>query len=254
MSKYYIANNIQFLRGIGQFAPTPSAATHMKLADAQKAVNRSPDSYMWYRTRTSSKGNDYVVTTRMKFLSNDDTAVNDVKKARAFATAEEAYSHMESVLDYIDRDLRIVIDDKFRHIKQMGRPTTVKKLVSDSDKFSGMDSSERVLIPKAIKEEVYRRSNNTCEICGKPLSRFSYSIDHIIPLSRGGTNNIDNLRAVHPTCNKLKGNFTDVEMKKVVTNVYENISGEIPSQPSPQISGADLIRGCVRHIIQKYKQ
>lgn len=252
MSKYYIANNIQFLRGIGQYAPTPSGATHMKLVDAQKAVNRSPDSYMWYRTRTSSKGNDYVVTTRMKFLSNDDTTVNDIKKARVFSTPEEAYSHMESVLDYIDRDLRVVIDDKFRHAKQMGKTTTVKKPTSDT--FSGMDSSERVLIPKAIKEEVYRRSGGTCEICGKPISRFQYSIDHIIPLSRGGTNNIDNLRAVHPSCNKLKGNFTDTEMKKVVTNVYENMSGEIPSQPSPQISGADLVRGCVRHIIQKYKQ
>lgn len=252
MSKYYIANNIQFLRGIGQFAPTPSGATHMKLVDAQKAVNRSPDSYMWYKTRNTSKGNDYVVTTRMKFLSNDDTTVNDIKKARVFSTPEEAYSHMESVLDYIDRDLRIVIDDKFRHAKQMGKPTIVKKPTSDT--FSGMDSSERVLIPKAIKEEVYRRSGGTCEICGKPISRFQYSIDHIIPLSRGGTNNIDNLRAVHPTCNKLKGNFTDVEMKKVVTNVYENMSGEVPSQPSPQISGADLVRGCVRSIIQKYNK
>lgn len=252
MSKYYIANNIQFLRGIGQFAPTPSGATHMKLVDAQKAVNRSPDSYMWYKTRNTSKGNDYVVTTRMKFLSNDDTAVNDIKKARVFSSAEEAYSHMESILDYIDRDLRVVIDDKFRHAKQMGKPTIVKKPTSDT--FSGMDSSERVLIPKAIKEEVYRRSGGTCEICGKPISRFQYSIDHIIPLSRGGTNNIDNLRAVHPSCNKLKGNFTDTEMKKVVTNVYENISGEIPSQPSPQISGADLVRGCVRSIIQKYNK
>ena len=252
MSKYYIANNIQFLRGIGQFAPTPSAATHMKLADAQKAVNRSPDTYMWYRTRTSSKGNDYVVTTRMKFLSNDDTTVNDVKKARAFATAEEAYSHMESVLDYIDRDLRIVIDDKFRHVKQMGKTTPVKKPTSDT--FSGMDSSERVLIPKAIKEEVFRRSGGTCEICGKPISRFQYSIDHRIPLSRGGTNNIDNLRAVHPTCNKLKGNFTDVEMKKVVTNVYENIAGPVTPNTAPQISGVDLVRGCVRAIIHKYNQ
>lgn len=253
MSKYYIANNIQFLRGIGQFAPTPSAATHMKMADAQRAVNRSPDSYMWYRTRTTAKGNDYVVTTRMKFLSNDDTTVNDIKKARVFSTPEEAYSHMESVLDYIDRDLRVVIDDKFRHAKQMGKVTTIKNPVP-SDKFSGMDSSERVLIPKAIKEQVYRNSGEVCAICGKPLSRFSYSIDHIIPLSRGGTNNIDNLRAVHPTCNKLKGNFTDTEMKKVITNVYENISGEIPSQPFPQISGADLVRGCVRAMIRKYNQ
>lgn len=254
MSKYYIANNIQFLRGIGQFAPTPSGATHMKMADAQRAVNRSQDSYMWYKTRNTAKGNDYVVTTRMKFLSNDDTTVNDIKKARVFSTPEEAYSHMESVLDYIDRDLRVVIDDKFRHAKQMGKVTTVKNPVPNSDKFSGMDSSERVLIPKAIKEEVYRRSNNTCAICGKPLSRFSYSIDHIIPLSRGGTNNIDNLRAVHPTCNKLKGNFTDVEMKKVVTNVYENIAGPMAPNPVPQISGADLVRGCVRAMIRKYNQ
>ncbi|WP_283272233.1 HNH endonuclease [Spiroplasma sp. SV19] len=37
-------------------------------------------------------------------------------------------------------------------------------------------------------------------------SKCAWNIDHIIPRSRKGKNNIDNLRAVHIRCNKNKGN------------------------------------------------
>lgn len=35
-------------------------------------------------------------------------------------------------------------------------------------------------------------------------SRFSWNIDHIIPKSKGGTNSINNLHAVHIRCNRSK--------------------------------------------------
>ncbi|MBD5422985.1 MAG: HNH endonuclease [Mycoplasma sp.] len=37
-------------------------------------------------------------------------------------------------------------------------------------------------------------------------SRFSWNIDHIIPKSKGGTNSISNLQAVHIRCNRSKAN------------------------------------------------
>ena len=37
-------------------------------------------------------------------------------------------------------------------------------------------------------------------------SRYAWNIDHIIPISKGGNNSIDNLQAVHIRCNRNKGN------------------------------------------------
>lgn len=42
-----------------------------------------------------------------------------------------------------------------------------------------------------------------CEICRE---RIADSVDHIVPLSFGGTNNLSNLRPTCLTCNKKLGN------------------------------------------------
>jgi hypothetical protein len=43
--------------------------------------------------------------------------------------------------------------------------------------------------------------NKPCANCGKPAN----TIDHIIPLSRGGTNDLENLQPMCWKCNKAKG-------------------------------------------------
>ena len=50
---------------------------------------------------------------------------------------------------------------------------------------------------------VWERDNFTCQICG---SRRFLSVDHIIPESKGGKLNMDNLQTLCRTCNSRKGN------------------------------------------------
>ena len=45
---------------------------------------------------------------------------------------------------------------------------------------------------------------NTCAVCGKS---GKLTIDHIIPLSKGGTNDIDNIQPLCPTCNYTKSDM-----------------------------------------------
>ncbi len=49
-------------------------------------------------------------------------------------------------------------------------------------------------------------NSSTCGICGLPVDDADKTIDHIIPLSRGGTNECSNLQIAHSRCNKRKGN------------------------------------------------
>jgi 5-methylcytosine-specific restriction endonuclease McrA len=52
---------------------------------------------------------------------------------------------------------------------------------------------------------IVARRGMICGICGAPVEVADFSIDHIIPLSRGGHHVASNLQVAHLRCNKAKG-------------------------------------------------
>lgn len=54
-----------------------------------------------------------------------------------------------------------------------------------------------------------------------------FSIDHKIPLSRGGSNSIDNLAVCCNVCNIVKGTMTDVEFLSTFFKLPENTRVEL---------------------------
>jgi hypothetical protein len=58
-------------------------------------------------------------------------------------------------------------------------------------------------IPAAAKNAVFARDGGQCQSCG---ATHDLEIDHIIPLSRGGSNTEKNLQVLCTTCNRRKGN------------------------------------------------
>lgn len=52
--------------------------------------------------------------------------------------------------------------------------------------------------------------NKNCNICSKSLPGIDKStLDHIIPVCKGGSDDISNLQLVHDKCNNLKANHVD---------------------------------------------
>lgn len=56
-------------------------------------------------------------------------------------------------------------------------------------------------------------ATDTCALCGQALHPdlpaghpMSATADHIVPISRGGTHAMNNLRAAHFACNSRRGN------------------------------------------------
>lgn len=73
-------------------------------------------------------------------------------------------------------------------------------------RMSGVDAE------KFFAHEIYERDGWTCGICAEPVdSRLSFpdpgsaSLDHIKPLSRGGTHTRSNAQCSHFGCNRKKG-------------------------------------------------
>lgn len=60
----------------------------------------------------------------------------------------------------------------------------------------------RERVPEDIRSEVWRRDQGRCVRCG---SRERLEFDHIVPLSRGGSNTVRNIELLCESCNRLKG-------------------------------------------------
>lgn len=70
-----------------------------------------------------------------------------------------------------------------------------------------IERTERRLFTREERIEILKSSNNRCACCGKKLTTKSMTVEHIIPLYRGGTNDMENLTALCKTCNEDKGNI-----------------------------------------------
>ena len=62
---------------------------------------------------------------------------------------------------------------------------------------------KRKYVSDEIKEAVYERDNGACKSCG---SKEQLQYDHIIPFSKGGSDEIDNLQILCRSCNLAKSN------------------------------------------------
>jgi len=59
-------------------------------------------------------------------------------------------------------------------------------------------------VTKKIKEQLLKASDYKCEYCGVEVNEHTAMIDHKIPISAGGTSDIENLAIACPKCNILK--------------------------------------------------
>ena len=64
-------------------------------------------------------------------------------------------------------------------------------------------------IPREIMLKVVRRDGQMCQKCHKNVSDDELEFDHVIPFSKGGPVNVENLRVLCSECNRKKRNKLD---------------------------------------------
>jgi len=69
---------------------------------------------------------------------------------------------------------------------------------------------------------VYERDGWMCGLCGKPIDGtlknphpMSVSLDHIVPISKGGVHSMANCQAAHLRCNVAKGGRLTQSQKRM---------------------------------------
>ena len=65
--------------------------------------------------------------------------------------------------------------------------------------------TKRKPLSKSVRFEVFKRDRFTCQYCGRKAPDVVLEVDHIVPVAKGGTNEIVNLITSCKDCNRGKG-------------------------------------------------
>ena len=100
---------------------------------------------------------------------------------------------------YSDDQIRLLILEDFDKERRY-----FEKLKAKFDEPENVDAAyERPRIPEKVRIEVWRRDGGKCARCG---SREKLEYDHIVPISRGGSNTARNIELLCEKCNRSKSN------------------------------------------------
>jgi hypothetical protein len=98
---------------------------------------------------------------------------------------------------YSDAQAQLLIQEAYDQEKKLW-----EKLNRKYSRSEELSQEKRARIPENVRIEVWRRDGGKCARCG---SREKLEYDHIIPLSRGGSNTSRNIELLCERCNRQKG-------------------------------------------------
>lgn len=67
---------------------------------------------------------------------------------------------------------------------------------------------------------IYNKSGGRCELCGQRLLFEKMTLDHIVPLSMGGEDDVENLSCTCYPCNLFKGNILPSDFMERITDIF----------------------------------
>lgn len=86
------------------------------------------------------------------------------------------------------------------------QPAAVQPAQPAHPKIQPVTKTPRRCFTSKERSEIYIRDKGKCGICGKFIPLNEFTIDHIVPISKGGTYDYDNLQCCCFKCNQLKSN------------------------------------------------
>lgn len=95
--------------------------------------------------------------------------------------------------------MHAVLRHEQRHKQRYER---LRREISAFARFEKTEAARRERIPDEVKRFVFERDEGKCVKCGSPRK---LEFDHIIPVSKGGSNTERNIQLLCERCNREKG-------------------------------------------------
>jgi len=99
------------------------------------------------------------------------------------------------------------------------------ELRSKGDSFWKHRATDREEISGSVRYEVLKRAKGRCECCGISKEERDLDVDHIVPRSKKGINDITNYQALCWLCNTNKGNRDKTDFRGVEVSYSERVEG-----------------------------
>ena len=77
----------------------------------------------------------------------------------------------------------------------------------------------------SIRYNVLKRAKHRCELCGGHESQIALHVDHIIPRSKGGPDDVNNFQALCMTCNTNKRDNDDTDFRGMLDRYSDREAG-----------------------------
>lgn len=79
------------------------------------------------------------------------------------------------------------------------------------------------MIDPKLKAAVYNKCNHRCAYCGIEMTSKECTVDHVLPKSKGGKDNYDNLLPSCKTCNHSKGSYTLNRFRRMLSKMFKEL-------------------------------
>lgn len=155
---------------------------------AQVILNRDPTQLDYYI--------DKVRNMVGKVLTNRQVTTRD-------KSIHHLYGFSELTQEQIDELINICMDKLVEYENKRG------------DKIWEHRATDREAISGSVRYQVLLRAGRRCEMCGASVADKAIDVDHIIPRSLGGLNDISNYQALCWECNTNKGNRDKTNLKEI---------------------------------------
>lgn len=115
-------------------------------------------------------------------------------------------------------------------IEELSKPESNPGVISDPipmpaqhvKEIQSEDMSKRIVFPQETRMSVYNQSEGRCVYCGRFIPFDEMTIDHIVPLSKGGTNYEKNLQCCCKECNLMKQDLLECDFNKKMKEILKH--------------------------------
>jgi hypothetical protein len=174
--------------------------------------------------------NKSIVKTGEQYARASTRGMSAIAKSASGKAEELSYGVIKRTIDSLkDKGIISIAGDTSRDgtLYKVAIPDEIpickelmKKSVSDADAVIDIDKELDYYNVAENRLKVFERDGYKCHYCSKQLTRFSATLDHIQPVSKGGDNSIGNLVTACLHCNAERGN------KPVMDYVTQNNKNE----------------------------
>ena len=96
--------------------------------------------------------------------------------------------------------------------------------IVDVIESSGTPELKRKIMHKQFsnrkRRSIYEKTQGRCYLCGELVRYNSFEVDHKVPLSKGGTDDLDNLYCSCHKCNTIKQNIFYDDFMETISQIF----------------------------------